>query len=44
MSLFFPNIHKSNLIGYVEAGYLSDPYDGRSQTSSLFTCGATGIS
>jgi predicted CoA-binding protein len=44
MGLFFPNMSKLNLIGYADAGYLSDPHNGRSQTGYLFTCGGTTIS
>ena len=44
MVLFFSNVSKSDLIGYADAGYLSDPHNGRSQTGYLFTCGGTAIS
>jgi hypothetical protein len=44
MGLFFSNVSKSDLIGYADAGYLSDPHNGRSQTGYLFTCGGTAIS
>ncbi|XP_056692034.1 uncharacterized protein [Spinacia oleracea] len=44
MSLFFPNIFKEGLIGFADAGYLSDPHNGRSQTGYLFTCGDCGLS
>jgi hypothetical protein len=44
MGLFFSNESKSDLIGYADAGYLSDPHNGRSQTGYLFTCGGTAIS
>ena len=44
MSLFYPNDSKLDLIGYVDAGYLSDPHNGRSQTRYLFTCGGRAIS
>ena len=43
MGLYFPNIHKSNLIGYANVGYLSDPYNGRSQTWYLFKCNSIVI-
>ena len=42
--LFYSNESKSQLIGYADAGYLSDPHKGRSQTGYLFTCGDTAIS
>jgi len=30
MSLFYPNDSKSDLMGYADASYLSDPHNGRS--------------
>ena len=44
MGLFYPKVPKLELIGYPDAGYLSDPHHGRSQTSYLFTSGDTSIS
>uniref|UniRef100_A0A2N9G6F8 Reverse transcriptase Ty1/copia-type domain-containing protein n=1 Tax=Fagus sylvatica TaxID=28930 RepID=A0A2N9G6F8_FAGSY len=44
MGLFYPNKSNPQLIGYADAGYLSDPHKGRSQTGYLFTCGNTAIS
>ncbi|XP_060216728.1 secreted RxLR effector protein 161-like [Lycium barbarum] len=41
---FYSNESNSQLIGYADAGYLSDPHKGRSQTGYLFTCGGTAIS
>jgi len=38
MSLFYSDESKSELIGYVDAEYLSDPHKFRSQTRNLFTC------
>jgi len=35
---------KEDLIGYADAGYLSDPHSGRSQNGYVFTCGGTAIS
>ena len=35
---------KQILVGYADAGYLSDPHTSRSQTGYLFTCGDTAIS
>ena len=32
------------MIGYADAGYLSDPYKVRSQIGYVFTCGGTTIS
>ena len=44
MRLFYSKESKSDLIGYVDAGFLSDPHNGRSQTRYLFTYGGTTIS
>ena len=44
MGLFYLKVSKLELIGYVDAGYLSDPHHGRSQTGYLFTSGETTIS
>jgi ribonuclease HI len=44
MGLFYPKVTKLELIGYTDAGYLSDPHHGRSQTGYLFTSGETTIS
>ena len=44
LGLFYPNGSKSQLIGYVDASYLSDPHKGWSQTGYLFTYGNTAIS
>jgi hypothetical protein len=44
MGLFYPNKSNSQLIGYADAGYLSDPHKGRSQIGYLFTCGNIAIS
>jgi len=44
LGLFYANTSKSDLIGYADAGYLSDPHNGRSQTGYLFTFGGTAIS
>ena len=44
MCLFYSNESKSELIGYADSGYLSDPHKARSQTGYLFTCGDTTIS
>jgi ribonuclease HI len=44
MGLFYPKVPKLELIGYADAGYLSDPHHGRSQTGYLFTSGDTAIS
>ncbi|XP_070008795.1 secreted RxLR effector protein 161-like [Nicotiana sylvestris] len=44
MGLFYSNESMSQLIGYADTGYLSDPHKGGSQTGYLFTCGVTAIS
>ena len=44
LGLFYSNGSKSQLIGYADAGYLSDPHKARSQTGYVFTCGGTSIS
>jgi hypothetical protein len=44
MGLFYPKGSNSQLIGYVDAGFLSDSHKCRSQTGYLFTCGSTAIS
>jgi hypothetical protein len=43
MRLFYPRGSNSQLVGYADAGFLSDPHKGRSQTGYLFTCGRTAI-
>ncbi|XP_049414702.1 secreted RxLR effector protein 161-like [Solanum stenotomum] len=44
MGLLYSNASKSELIGYADAGYLSDPHKARSQTGYLLTYGDTTIS
>jgi len=44
MGLLYSNASKLELIGYADAGYLSDPHKARSQTGYLFTYGGTSIS
>jgi hypothetical protein len=44
MGLFYSNTSRPDLIGYADAGYLSDPHKARSQTGYLFTYGGTAIS
>ena len=42
LGLFFQRNTDSNMIGYTDAGYLSDPYNARSQTGYVFLhCGTT---
>jgi hypothetical protein len=44
LGLFYSRSQNPNLIGYTDAGYLSDPHNGRSQTSFVFMQGSTTIS
>ena len=44
MGLYYTNVPKAELIGYADAGYMSDPHNARSKTGYLFTCGDTAIS
>ncbi|XP_047335756.1 secreted RxLR effector protein 161-like [Impatiens glandulifera] len=44
MRLYYPYICEAELIGYADAGYLSDPHNGMSQTGYIFTYGGTAIS
>jgi hypothetical protein len=44
MGLFYPRGSNSQLVGYADVCFLSDPHKGRSQTWYLFTCGSTAIS
>ena len=43
MGLLYSNASKLELIGYADAGYLSDPHRARSQIGYLFTCGGTTV-
>ena len=42
--LFFLKKNDLTMVGYADAGYLSDPYNARSQTGFVFLCGGTAIS
>ena len=44
MGLYYLKESKSQLIGYVDARYLSDPHKARSQTGYVFTYGGMTIS
>lgn len=44
LGLFYTNQHKDGLVGFADAGYLSDPHCARSQTGYVFTHGGTAIS
>ena len=41
--LFYSNNSKQELIGYADAGYLSDPHKAKSQTGYVFTNNGTAI-
>ena len=42
--LYFSNKCMEGLVGFADAGYLSDPHNGRSQTGYVFMCGGASIS
>ena len=44
MGLFYYNKSKEKLLGYADAGYLSDPHKARSQTGYVFNYNGTAIS
>ncbi|WZZ32928.1 hypothetical protein YC2023_016329 [Brassica napus] len=44
LGLFYPTSSKGQMIGFADAGYLSDPHKARSQTGYVFTIGGTAIS
>lgn len=44
LGLFYQSRQDATLIGYADAGYLSDPQNAKSQTGYLFTYGGTAIS
>ena len=44
LGLFFPKNQSLNLVGYADAGYLSDPHHARSQTGFVFLWGGTTLS
>ena len=44
LGLFFQRNQDPTVIGYTDAGYLSDPYNGLSQTGFVFLYGGTAIS
>ena len=44
MGLFYSKVPKPELLGYTDAGYLSDPHKAQSQSGYVFTCGNTVIS
>ena len=44
LGLFFQKTNDPSLIGYADAGYLSDPHNVRSQTGFVFLHGGTALS
>ncbi|GJZ94435.1 secreted RxLR effector protein 161-like protein [Tanacetum coccineum] len=44
MGLYFTNPSNTSLVDFADAGYMSDPHNGRSQTGYVFTSGGTAIS
>ena len=44
MGLLYSKESKQQLLGYADAGYLSDPHKARSQTGYVFSCNGTAIS
>ena len=44
MSLFYSNESKQQLLGYVDARYISNPHKAKSQTRYMFNCNETTIS
>jgi hypothetical protein len=44
LGLFFQRNVDSNMIGYTDVGYLSDPYNAISQTGYVFLHGGIAIS
>ena len=44
LGLFYSNNSRQGLIGYADAGYLSDPHKDRSQTGYVFMNGGSAIS
>jgi len=44
LGLFFKKNHDPSMIGYADAGYLSDPHNRKSQTGFVFLHGGTSIS
>jgi hypothetical protein len=44
LRLWFPKGGNLTMVGYVDAGYMSDPHNARSQTGFVFLCGGVAIS
>ncbi|XP_048622674.1 secreted RxLR effector protein 161-like [Brassica napus] len=43
LGLFYTNRRKESLVGYADAGYLSDPHNARSQTGYVFIHGGAAV-
>ena len=44
MGLFYSKESKQQLLGYADAGHLSDPHKARSQIGYVFSCNGAAIS
>ena len=44
LGLWYSRKGVPSMVGYVDAGYMSDPHNARSQTGFVFLCGGTAIS
>jgi hypothetical protein len=44
LGLFYKRNQDLTMVGYADAGYMSDPHNARSQTGFVFLCGGTAIS
>ena len=44
LGLFFPKKNNLTMVGYADAGYLSNPHNARSQTGFVFLTGGLAIS
>ena len=43
IGLFYSEVPKPKLLGYTDAGYLSNSHKARSQSGYVFTCGDTTV-
>jgi hypothetical protein len=43
LGLWFPKRGDLTMVVYVDAGYMSDPHNARSQTGFVFLCGGAAI-
>ena len=43
MGIFYVKESKQQLLGYVDAGYISDPHKAKSQTGYVFNCNETAF-